>query len=98
MIYMQGHEGLLHARASGNNGPYMIYRQRAPYRYAGSPKDKSPCEQGLLQKMAPTEKATLQTRSPYIQGTSTYNRALQTWGLTDKEFIQTKGLDSKGPL
>ena len=51
---------------------------------------------------APTVKASLQKRGPYIQRTPTDNGALQTRGpykqrtLTDNEFIKTKGLYSKG--
>ena len=37
MIYMQVCEGLLQTRAPASEVLYMIYRQRAPYRYGGSP-------------------------------------------------------------
>ena len=36
MIYIQGREGLLQTSAPVSKGSYMIYRQMAPYSYAGS--------------------------------------------------------------
>ena len=57
----------------------------------GAPKGKS--GQGSIQKMAPTDKATLQTRGPYIQGVSTDKGALQTSG-DHRQGVHT----DKGPL
>ena len=71
---MKGREGLLQTRTPASKGPYMImmiYRQRAPYRYAGVPKDKSPCRQGAptengpYRQSDPTDKGSLHTRGSY---------------------------------
>ena len=60
----------------------------------GDPKDKSPYRQSDI-----TEKGSLHTKGPYGQGITTDNEPLyRQWALIDKEFIQAKGLYSKGPL
>ena len=89
---MQGRKGILQTRAPASKGPYIICMQKAPYRYAGSP-----CDRESLQKMTPTDKATLQARCPYMQGATTDKGPLQTRGLhrqgvyTDKGPLQTRG-------
>ena len=93
MIYMQGCKGLLQTRApSCKQGPLHYIQISAPYRYAG--------RQEPVQTGAPTDKAILYKRGPYIQRVPT-NKARGPYrqgALIDKEFIQTKGLYSKGPL
>ena len=109
MIYMQGREGLLQtraptskgpckqgplqARAPASKGPCMIYRQNAPYRYTGSPQRQEPMRTGPTENVPYTDKGTLQTRGPHIFR-ALYRQGGPKGGLTDKEFIQTKGLAS----
>ena len=94
-------------RTPASKGPYIIYRQKAPYRHAGSPinsYNKSPCRQmvptesGPYRQVALTYKGALQTRGPYIKGAPTDKWAYRQGALTDKEFIQIRGFHSKGPL
>ena len=62
IIYMQGREGLLQTRAPVSKGPYMKYSQKGPIQVCReSLKIRAHPDMGPLQKMAPTDKATLNT-------------------------------------
>ena len=82
---MQSREGLLQTRAPASKG----IQAKGPIEVCREPlKTRAHAD---LHKMVPTDKVTLQTKGPYIQGVSTDKGALQTRGHHRQEVYTDKG-------